>query len=181
VIGVCTLLFVKSQTAATRESAGFMRATVETMIKAERAWVMVDIDWQPGPHLSEGDGSDGRNTSIFVNCVCRNLGKSFAQLVEKSYVFQIMHTLPREPDFNNTNVFHHASEYVAPDSATEPYRLSPLCNGHRKSGHMMVLYGRVKYRDVYGEHETRFGYQITTMGNLERVPVGSYPKYNEHT
>jgi hypothetical protein len=44
-----------------------------------------------------------------------------------------------------------------------------------------VIYGRVKYRDVYGEHETRFGYLVTSMDNLDRLPASDYPQYNKHT
>jgi hypothetical protein len=45
----------------------------------------------------------------------------------------------------------------------------------------MVLYGRVKYTDVFGEHESRFGYLITGMGTLDRLPASSYPEYNRYT
>lgn len=171
---------------AARDSAIAMRASVDAMIKSERAWVMVDIQWQVGPRIFAGDSMvDGQviqDTGIFVNFICRNEGKSFAQIIEKGYVLKIVSVLPQEPDFSDIDIFHYASEYIGAGAASEPYKLSGIqCQGRRKPDNMMVMYGRVKYRDIYGEHETRFGYIITGMGNLDRLPTSSYPEYNKHT
>jgi hypothetical protein len=172
----------KGATEATRDAAKAALLNAQATINADRAWVMVDIEWQVGSHIFRTEGTEGNSTGIFVNFICRNEGKSFAQITEKGYVFKIVQTLPQEPDFTKIDIFHHASEYVRPDSATDPYQLSGImCNGHLNSSNMMVLYGRAKYRDVYGEHETRFGYLITGMGDLDRFPVSSYPEYNKHT
>jgi hypothetical protein len=177
-----TTLLTKSVMQA-RRSANAARRSADALINSERAWVLVDIEWQQGAHIFEGINNTGReDTGIYINYMCRNQGKSFAQITEKGYVFQIVSTLPQEPDFSNIDIFQYASEYIAPGTASEPYRLSGVqCEGHRKFKNMMVIYGYVKYMDVYGEHETRFGYQITGMKNLERLPTTSYPKYNQHT
>jgi hypothetical protein len=169
------------QSNETRRAANAALLNAEAVIKAERAWVMIDIEWQVGVHILKSEGTKGNSTAIFVNFICRNEGKSFAQITEKGYVFQIVQTLPQEPEFSQIDIFHHASEYISPDSSTVPYQLHGITGGHLKSSNMMVLYGRVKYTDVYGEHETRFAYQITDMGNLDRFPVSSYPEYNKHT
>src|SRR5207249_3477984 len=122
------------------------------------SWVMVDIEWQIGTRILEavtGKDKDSTtdSTAIYVNYVCRNAGKSFAQITEKGYVFKIVSIvpekpLPQEPDFSGIDIFHHASEYVAPDAAAEPYQLPGItCNGHRKFNNMMVIYGYAKYMD----------------------------------
>lgn len=160
----------------------------DALINGARAWLMVDIEWQDGKHILESNEGEGtEKTTIFAECRCRNEGKSFAQITEKGYVCKIISTdmpkmLPQEPDFSDIDLFHHACEYTAPNSAAEPYKLEITSDGRRKHNRAMVLYGRVKYRDVYGkDYETRFGYFITGMGNLERMAAESYPEYNSHT
>jgi hypothetical protein len=121
-----------------------------------------------------------QNTGIYVEFVCRNTGKAFAQITDKGYVLRIATILPQEPDFASIDDFHHTTEYLAPDSESR-YLLSGIsCVGSRRN-RLMVIYGRVKYRDVYGEHETRFGYLVTSMGNLDRLPASDYPQFNKHT
>jgi hypothetical protein len=195
VVGIITFLVIGWQSWETRRSAQAVRDSIplqrqaaeaaqksaDALIMSERAWVMVDIKWQQGAHIFEGTGNEGEHTGIYVDYLCLNQGKSFAQITEKGYVFKIVNVLPQEPDFRDMNVLHHTSEYVTPNSATVPYQLSGIfCNGHQKPDKLMVLYGRVKYNDVFGQHETRFGYMITGQGNLDRIPATSYPSYNNH-
>jgi hypothetical protein len=46
---------------------------------------------------------------------------------------------------------------------------------------VMLLYGRTDYRDVYGEHQTIFGYMISPNGDLVRLPHDTFPEYNKNT
>ena len=167
IMALCTLSVLRRQT--------------DDIVNSQRSWVMVDIEWQKGAHIFEGTSSEGaQNVGIYVDYVCRNMGKSFAQITDKGYVLKIVNILPWEPDFASIDDFHHTTEYLAPDSASH-YLLSGIsCDGSRRN-RLMVIYGRAKYRDVYGEHETRFGYLVTSMGNLDRLPASDYPEYNKHT
>jgi hypothetical protein len=158
-----------------------LRRQTDATVNSERSWIMIDIEWQKGAHIFDGTNDKGmQNTGIYVDYVCRNMGKAFAQITDKGYVLKIVTTLPQEPDFNSIDDFYHATEYLAPDSESR-YLLSGIsCVGSRRN-RLIVLYGRAKYRDVYGEHETRFGYLVTSMGNLDRLAATDYPQYNKHT
>lgn len=166
---------------AATESADAAKKSADALIAVERALVMVDFVSHSETRLLQSRGTQGDSTCIFVTCICANQGRSMAQIIEKGYVFKIVTTLPPEPDFHNIDVFHRGCEYVKPNDVSQDNALSPICAGHRSSDTMMVLYGRVKYRDQFGERETRFGYQITGMNSLERLPATSYPEYNKHT
>lgn len=174
-------IVMNAATKAARDSANAALVSAKAFTDAERAWIITEIAWQAGPHILEGDGTEGKSTGVFVTYTCHNLGKSFAQVTEKGYVFKIVNSLSPEPDFSEMDVFHYAAEYVKSGESTVPYKLTPICKGHRRPDSLMVIYGKVKYRDVFGEHETRFGYSISGMGNLERLPGDSYKNYNQHT
>lgn len=195
IVTALTALFIAWQSWETRKAAQAARDSIPLQIQAataaqrsadvlivtERAWVTVDIEWQIGAHMFHGSGTEGESTGIYVDYVCRNVGNSFAQVLEKGYIFKIVNTLPVEPQFDEMDIFFNGNEYLKPNVASQPYRLSAICKGHHKPDKLMVLYGRVKYRDVFGEHETIFGYLITGMGNLDRLPASTYPEYNNHT
>ena len=176
---------LKNSVVQAREAAQAAKRSTDALIASERAWVMVDIVWQPGGHMFDGDSSDeGPSVGIFVNYTCRNVGRMFAQITEKGYVFRKFDDHPPEqPDFTAIERFEDfLSEYLAPNASTEPYKLSGIrCAGKRFSPGVMLLYGRVQYRDVYGEHETKFGYWISPQGVLARLPADTYPEYNKHT
>jgi hypothetical protein len=68
---------------------------------------------------------------------------------------------------------------MAPD-ADSIWHAQPGCEGPRELGKMMIIYGAVTYRDIFGEiRETRFGYMVNPSNELERIP--SYPGYNKYT
>jgi hypothetical protein len=172
---------MEASTEATEKSVTLLDKQSILMINAQRAWIMVDIEWQQGAHIHESSVDGVENTGISVIFLCRNEGQSFGQITEQGYVLKIVDLpLPKEPDFSNIEILRYSTEHIAANTPGEPYHIGDICNGRRQLNNMMVLYGRVKYRSVYGEHETRFGYTITGIGNLERLPLSSYPKYNEH-
>jgi hypothetical protein len=177
---------LKNSVIQARDAAIAAKKSADALIASERAWVMVDIEWQMGAHVFEGDSTEeGPSTGIYVNYVCRNLGKSFAQIIEKGYVFKRydrIDEVPDQPDLSNMEWIEFTNEYVPPNSAAEPFKLSGVrCPGRRFVNGTMLFYGRVDYRDVYGEHATRFGYMITPQGVLVRLPAATYPEYNKHT
>ena len=51
-------------------------------------------------------------------------------------------------------------------------------------GKFLVIYGYIKYRDIFSpdERETRFGYKITDDYRLERISgSGDFWQYNSYT
>jgi len=163
--------------------ANIMTGHLKTYINAERSWVMVDIEWQKGTNISHITTNDGPDSiTAHIEYICRNVGNSFAKITEKIYVFQFMQSTPEYPDFTDILPIQHACEYVPRSGLAEAHHFRIDAPGVRTKTNMLMLYGRVKYADVYGEYETSFGYQVTGMGNLERLPgKGIYSKYNEHT
>ena len=60
------------------------------------------------------------------------------------------------------------------------WSVEPGCQGPRELGKIMIIYGAITYRDIFGEiRETRFGYMVNPSNELERIP--SYPSYNKQT
>jgi hypothetical protein len=75
-----------------------LRRQTDAIVNSERSWIMVDIEWQKGAHIFDGTNSEGaQNTGVYVDYVCRNTGKAFAQITDKGYVLKIVNILPQEP------------------------------------------------------------------------------------
>ena len=90
-------------------------------------------------------------------------------------------TLPKNPDLNATRVFDSRAEPLAAGKESQrkkdEYFSAP---GYQSLDEWMVLYGVVRYRDVFGrERQTTFGYEVTIGDQIERL--SGYPKYNENT
>jgi hypothetical protein len=100
---------LKNSVIQSRDAAQAARKSADALISSERAWVIAEIEWQQGAHIFEGSGTDGESTGIYVDFICVNQGRSFAQVVEKGYVFKIVDVLPAEPDFSDIDIFHYAS------------------------------------------------------------------------
>ncbi len=183
VVGFLTLGAVWSQSKEMARATKAMNRSTEALVKSVGAWVMVNIEPEKGtPKIDISQEDAHRYRSIDIKYICRNEGKSFATITEKGYVLKTLPApLPQNPDFKDIEIIDHACDIVAPMSTAETHHFPLPCDLALLRGpNMIVFYGRVKYTDVYGEYETRFGYQITGMGNLERLPVRSYPKYNDH-
>ena len=174
------------QSIAATNAANAAKKSTDTLIASERAWVMVDIEWQLGPHVFDDDlRNGGKSLSIYVNFICRNVGKSFAQITGKGYVFKIFNDHPpSKPDFSEIEWIYLVNKYLKPSQEDDAYELSGIfANGsYTSQPHSLIFfYGKVEYRDVYGPHETIFGYLITPEGDLVRLPFDMWPEYNKHT
>lgn len=161
-----------------------------TMRAVERAWVMADVEpdsekWRDRKlHVLQGSGTSGDSTAIYAVLVCTNAGKTPAWLNEMRAKFEIVKTLPLRPNFETAE---HIEMGTIPlgmkEGGAVPYvqRLSwtPIATGHEELGKMAVIYGFVKYRDVFQKRRmTTFAYRITN-GQLRRLE--DYPKYNDNT
>jgi hypothetical protein len=161
-------------------------ASTEALRSSERAWIMVDIEKQPGAvFLTEGTGVDSTgkksfSTGAFVRCVCRNLGKTPARISEtRICLLAGIKPLPKEPNL------------AIPISDAEPHYLQSgdeskhdwTIDGEGGAGitNMVVIYGVVKYQHIFSDQEvqTTFGYRVTVDNKLERLT--GYPEYNKNT
>jgi hypothetical protein len=155
------------------------------LINSERAWVMVDVEWDTHKwadreaHVLEGSGTGGDTTGIYVVLTCRNEGRSPAWIEEKRARFQIVDALPDTPDLTSAEFVHARPEPIGVGKANKiPWQAT--ATGHESPGKMMVVYGVVKYRDIFDKfRETTFGYRITPSRELVRLE--GKRDYNKHT
>lgn len=194
VIGVCggflgivvliwQTIVTRSSANAARDAAIAARENALAVTNAERAWIMVDIE----PFQNWIVNLTHMNTELIginVLCKCKNEGKSIAWITEKwAKVVTITEMIPPVPDFTDRErIFQRAVEPIAAGKndggGQRLFFDPPNTHAHRKA---MLLYGYVKYRTIFGaDGETRFGYIITPMDNLERLPA-EYPEYNKNT
>ena len=163
---------------------------IRTSKTIERAWLMADVEpdsekWRDRKlHVLEGSGTSGDSTAIYAVLVCANAGKSPAWISETRAKFEIVETLPSVPSFESAEYIEAgtiplgmAEGGAAPHTQRLPW--TPIAVGHEQSGKMSVIYGFVKYRDIFGESRlTTFGYRISG-GILKRLE--NYPEYNKNT
>jgi hypothetical protein len=130
--------------------------------------------------IFDGTSGNGKTTTgVYVELTCGNQGKSPAWITEKRAAFQIVKELPREPDMSSTEIIQHEPEPMGTGAAST-YKWSTECEGRHGPHSLTVLYGVVKYRDIFAkERETRFGYFLTVDRVWERL--AKYPRYNMNT
>lgn len=163
---------------------------IRTSKTIERAWVMADVEpdsekWRDRKlHVLQGSGTSGDSTAIYAVLVCTNAGKSPAWINETRAKFEIVETLPPTPNFESAEYVEASTiplGMVEGGAAPHTQRLpwTPTAVGHEELGKMSVIYGFVRYRDIFKRlHVTTFGYRII-HGQLKRLE--NYPEYNQNT
>ncbi len=135
-------------------------------------------------HVLQGSGTSGDSTAIYAVLVCTNAGKSPAWINETRAKFEIVETLPPTPNFESAEYVEASTiplGMVEGGAAPHTQRLpwTPTAVGHEELGKMSVIYGFVRYRDIFKRlHVTTFGYRII-HGQLKRLE--NYPEYNQNT
>jgi hypothetical protein len=154
---------------------------------SERAWVMGEIEWDQKKlpdgkaFVVEGDGSEGKSTGIWITLVCKNEGKSPGWIYEKRMKFELVKALDGRPNFESAQFQWTGREPIGIGNAfphtTKVPRLV-IAPGHAETDDTLVVYGIVKYRDIFGKaRSTTVGYRITSDRRLERL--AEYAAYNE--
>jgi hypothetical protein len=163
---------------------------IHTSKTIERAWVMADVEpdsekWRDRKlHVLEGSGTSGDRTAIYAILVCTNAGKSPAWINETRAKFEIVETLPQIPNFESAEYIEAGTiplGMVEGGATPHTQRLpwTPTAVGHGESRKMSVIYGFVKYRDIFQKPRvTTFGYRVID-GRLKRLE--NYPEYNKNT
>jgi hypothetical protein len=160
-----------------------------------RAWVMVEVahdaaKWA-GPknekvHMLEGSGSSGDSTAFYAVLTCRNEGKSPAWIYERRAKFEIVSAaLPLKPKFDSAEFVEVEPTPLGTGQAlthTDNLEWLAQAREHIQQGQMAVVYGIVKYRDIFGaRRQTTFGYRITPSNALRRLEGEQYGEYNKNT
>jgi hypothetical protein len=185
VVGVGVLYIYWRTLNAVEVSAEAAKRSSEIVINAERAWIMAEIAPQPGAgwviHSTNQDSVE--SVGLNVLCKCRNDGKSMAWITEKWAAARTFDTVPPHPDFSDKEkIFQHAVQPIAAGTQDVGYRLWLIAPGSHTGRKPILLYGYIKYRTIFDgrDGETRFGYIVTPMNNLDRLPP-EYPEYNANT
>lgn len=160
-----------------------------TAQNSERAWVMANLEGDTSKwadrktHIVEGSGTGGDTTGIWVVLSCMNEGKSPAWIDEKRVKFEIVRVLSPKPNLEAKDIIQVGPEPIGTGNAlphTNRIPLVPEAIGHVERGTMPVIYGLVRYRDIFDRtHTTTFGYRITPSNQLVRLE--GCPEYNKNT
>jgi hypothetical protein len=100
---------------ATEKSAIAAKASADSIINSERAWILLDISLVGNIVQHRTPGNE--TASINLSFRCRNAGKSPAWITDKCYVFEIYDSAapPRVPDIENLGRFEYGPELLAAD------------------------------------------------------------------
>ena len=166
---------------------------VSTARNAQRAWVTVDVKhddkkWTDGKthilerttYVSDGKGgtAGGDNTSFYAVLLCKNEGNNPGWVDEKRAKFEIVSSLPPRPDLESAQVIQAGPTPIGPGREDE-VQFVPVAKGSQEDSKIAVIYGDVKYRNIFGKNrQTTFGYRLLTT---ELTRLEGYPEYNNNT
>jgi hypothetical protein len=131
-------------------------------------------------YVSDGKGgtAGGDNTSFYAVLLCKNEGNSPGWVDEKRAKFEIVSSLPPRPDLESAQVIQAGPIPIGPNREDELH-FEPKALRHHESSKMTVIYGAVRYRDIFGkQRQTTFAYRVLD-GQLRRLE--GYPEYNKNT
>jgi hypothetical protein len=162
---------------AAKASADAAEKTAKALINSEAASIMVSIVMDNSNVRSVSD-STGDRTEIYFNYICINQGRTAAWIIQKGFRFLILDSMPDEPDLESIGSLQLEPESV--DAHQESQRqFSWECRGHIRHENIALIWGVVKYEDVFGNQRwSRFGYKIKPNNILERINL---PAYNKRT
>lgn len=163
--------------------------SAEAELAAQSPWIMVNIEHTPGMHgrftgaSRTGNEPETHHTDFIFRFDCINHGRTPALITEKraNLIIVPKNALPKNPDLRATRVFDDRVEPLAANQKSvrekDEYFSAP---GYQSLDDWVVLYGVVKFREVFGrDRQTTFGYEVTIGDKIERL--SGYPKYNENT
>jgi hypothetical protein len=179
-IALSTLTDIREQTKNAKISAIAALKSSEAVMNAERAWVMVSLEWQNTRGLiNTSSGSRGENTNFAVRLVCTNQGKTPAWITEKRIRAVSVDPLPPEPDIDGTQLIQKLETLSAGQESIREEDVT--AEGLMAAGKTTAIYGIVRYRDIFrNDHYTTFGYCVF-QGNVPLGRIVALPKYNENT
>ncbi len=129
--------------------------------------------------LARNESSDGTiRTGAFVNLICRNQGKTPAWIVERHIRLEVTNSVAPKPQLQGAEISYDP-EPLPVGGPESIQNWSLIGDGWAGEGRFTLIYGVVKYRDVFSpSRETWFGYMVKSDGRLERI---AHPEYNKNT
>jgi hypothetical protein len=174
-IGIAVLIW---QTTVTRRAAEAAKASADSIINSERAWIFLDIALignvvhaqQHEPHI----------TRIRASYRYRNVGKSPAWITEMIFYSEIYNSgsLPKKPDIGSLGPFEYGPQpfEAGGDKTCEQ---SWDVQGRPGSGNFTLVLGVIKYLDIFEKQRiTVCGYMLSPdEKTLERIAGHEYNQY----
>ena len=164
---------------ATEKSAQAAKATADSIINSERAWIFLDIALI-GSKVEQITVGGTESTGIHISYRCRNVGKTPAWITAKCLLFKIFDSdsPPRVPDVESLGRFEYGPVplYAGDESNSEPSWETPGRPGY---GKFTLVLGVVKYLDIFGKERVAIcGYKLSPdEKRLERIPGSEYNQY----
>jgi hypothetical protein len=171
-----------------QDQAAASQAAAQSVINAERAWVMAELGWyeRSGLHIAEGTSqsrTEGRTetTSAMLKLTCKNEGRSPAWIDNVYAHMEILSkvaNLPEPRKRDNGRTFGPMGPLGA---GKEHARVLDLtCPGHLTEGEFLSVYAIVEYRDIFDiKRETHLGYSIRSNAEIHRQDA--LPERNRNT
>jgi hypothetical protein len=196
-VGIITCIIIACQSwetgkaaQAAKEGAKAALQNAQSLINSERAWVLVELkemmDGAEGfPFITQGQSAEtGPSTRFHANIILTNEGRSPCWITDVRLKFEIVESLPEEPDFASQPT--EGGCVGTPLGTGRPsynFVWMPTFRGRESATTMTAVYGIIKYRDIFNEDRTTtFGFKVvkdglSSGGRLERLT--DYPKYNK--
>jgi hypothetical protein len=158
---------------------------------AERAWIMVEVICTPNTDIGlttsiVGDSEELGTMISSAEVRCTNAGRSPAWITSKMAKLIVIseESLPKFPPMlGEDDIIQYGPEPIGPEEVTTFEWRHPKGNGRHSIQTLTLVYGVVKYRDIFGKgRETWFCYRM--MGyrtNRQFVRLPGHPKYNRNT
>jgi hypothetical protein len=169
---------------AIKKQANIAQDTINALIAGQRAWVMVDIEFNPTGVVVTSMRGETQIHSIQVKMNYRNDGQTPAWITERRARLFVLtdNTIPEFPDLSKADAIAHGT---IPLSVGQRHGYgnvdTPLeCPADYSPDAIHLIYGEVRYRTAFnGAGETIFGYRVTRgWDRLERLES---PEWNKNT
>ena len=177
----------EKQIEASEKNAAAAKTTAESIVNAERAWVMADLDWwDNGLRVSSGtsharEGGRVDSTTANLKLACKNEGRSPAWIENiRGYieVFSTVATLT-EPSPHAMQSFGPMGPLGPGQSHSRSFQLT--CLSPLGKNESLSVYAVIDYRDIFGtKRETLLGYSIAAS-NFQIHRQDTLPERNRNT
>ena len=178
------LKVAQRQVDASLENANAAKLAAESVINAERAWVMARLSWYDNVHVVTGasqirDEPRVETTHVKLKLTCRNEGRTPAWIDQ---VYGHLEILKGPAIGSKTKSDCQTSGPMGPLGAGKEQSrvLEATCSGHPKADEYLAVYAVIEYRDIVGlKRETVLGYSIDLHGEIYRQDA--LPERNRNT
>lgn len=166
-------------------SAGFAWKAGNSLVRAERAWVLVEMKPTPGQGLLgeyHEDGNGPLSTRVWIRFYFTNGGKTPAIITKLRCGLAVYEKVPASPELSIMEEERMAVIALAPaQTSNQGIDVIRDTQGVAGVGQSWVyLIGQVEYVDVFGATRyTNFGFVI--RGNSTFDPIPNAANYQQHT